>query len=69
MVEPKYVITFYNTFNGICFNKKKCKKPCSVVFADIQGENFLKISEDPIRSPIIFKDVIKNSENKEEIKE
>ena len=59
MVKPKYVIRFYNTFNGLCFNKKNCKKKCSVVWADIQGDKFLNISDDPLRSPIIFKDLIK----------
>ena len=59
MVEPKYVIQFYNTFNGLCLNKKNCKKKCSVVWANIQGDEFLNISDDPLRSPIIFKDLIK----------
>ena len=59
MVKPKYVIDFYNVFNGKIFGKKKCKKPCKVIWADIQGEVFLKASEDdPIRKPIIFKDII-----------
>lgn len=60
MVKPKYVINFYTTFNGINFNKKKARKPCSVIWADMQGDDFLKISEDPLRSPIIFKDLIIN---------
>lgn len=57
MVKPKYVIDFYNTFNGINFKKKKCKKPCSVVWAKLQGDDFLNVSNDPLRSPIIFKDI------------
>ena len=58
MVKPKYVVDFYNTFYGKCFGKKKCKKPCNVIWADMQGEDFLKASEDdPIRKPIIFKDI------------
>ena len=58
MVKPKYVVDFYNTFYGKSFGKKKCKKPCNVIWADIQGEDFLKASEDdPIRKPIIFKDI------------
>lgn len=58
MVKPKYVLDFYKTFNGKSFGKKKCKKPCKVIWADIQGEDFLKASEDdPIRKPIIFKDI------------
>ena len=60
MVKPKYVIDFYTTFNGIIFNKKKSRKPCSVIWADVQGDDFLKISDDPLRSPIIFKDLIDN---------
>ena len=60
MVKPKYVIDFYKTFNKIIFQKKRCKKPCDVIWADIQGEEFLRINEDdqdPIRRPIIFKDI------------
>ena len=60
MVETKYVINFYSAFNGINFNKKKARKPCSVIWADVQGDDFLKISDDPLRSPIIFKDLIIN---------
>lgn len=63
MVKPKYVIQFYNIFNRKSFNKKKCKKLCSVVWADLQGDDFLKVSEDPLRSPIIFKDTINDDEN------
>ena len=62
MVKPKYVIQFYNTFNGKSLNKKNNKKPCSVVWADLQGEDFLKVSDDPLRSPIIFKDIINEDE-------
>ena len=60
MVKPKYVIDFYKTFNKIIFQKKRCKKPCNVIWANIQGEEFLKTNEnenDPIRIPIIFKDI------------
>ena len=58
MSKPKYVIDFYNTFNGKIFGKKKCKKPCNVIWADKQGDEFLKTTEeDPIRKPIIFKDL------------
>ena len=57
MVKPEYVIDFYNTFNGITFKKKKCKKPCTVVWANLQGNAFLNVSNDPLRSPIIFKDI------------
>jgi len=58
MVSPKKVIQFYDTFNGLNFNKKRCKKKCSVIWANLQGDDFLKVSDDPIRSPIIFKDTI-----------
>ena len=61
MAQPKYVIDFYNTFNGKIFGKKKCKKPCNIIWADKQGDDFLKITEDdPIRKPIIFKDIKNN---------
>lgn len=58
LVKPKYVIKFYNTFNGRSFNKKKCKKPCTVVWANLQGDDFLKLSDNPLRSPIKFKDIV-----------
>jgi hypothetical protein len=58
LVKPKYVIKFYNTFNGTTFNKKKCKKPCKVVWANLQGDDFLNVSDDPLRAPIIFKDTV-----------
>ena len=65
MVTPKYVIDFFNVFNGKIFGKKKCKKPCKVIWADIQGEEFLKATEeDPIRKPIIFKDIIIDKDDK-----
>ena len=58
MAKPKYVIDFYKTFDGLIFHKKKCKRPCKVIWADIQGNEFLKTNEDdPIRKPIIFKDI------------
>ena len=58
MVKPKYVVDFYKTFSGKIFGKKKCKKPCNVIWADIQGEDFLETNkDDPIRKPIIFKDI------------
>ena len=58
MVKPKYVIDFYNTFNGIIFGKKKCKSPCNLIWSHIQGDDFLNFyEEDPIKKPIIFKDV------------
>ena len=54
LVSPKYVIDFYNAFNGL--NIKKCKIPCSVVFSDKQNFNFL--GGNPLREPIVFKDTI-----------
>ena len=58
MVKPKYVIEFYKTFYGRIFGKKKCRKPCNVIWADKQGDDFLNATEDdPIRKPIIFKDI------------
>ena len=59
MVKPKYVIDFYNVFNGKIFGKKICKKPCKITWADIQGEELLNpTEEDPFNKPIIFKDII-----------
>ena len=43
MVKPKYVVDFYKTFNQKSLGKKKCKKPCNVIWADKQGEEFLKL--------------------------
>ena len=58
MAKPKYVVDFYKLFNGKCFGIKNCKKPCNVIWADIQGDKFLKLNEDdPLRKPIIFNDI------------
>ena len=58
MAKPKYVVDFYKLFNGKCFGIKNCKKPCNVIWADIQGDEFLKLNEDdPLRKPIIFNDI------------
>ena len=58
MAKPKYVVDFYKLFNGKCFGIKNCKKPCNVIWADIQGDEFLKLNEeDPLRKPIIFTDI------------
>ena len=38
--------------------KKNCNKIISVIWADIQGDDFLKMSDDPLKSPIIFKDIV-----------
>ena len=65
MVRPKYVIDFYNVFNGMIFGKKICKKPCKVTWADTQGEELLDPTEDdPFRKPIIFKDIINEGDDK-----
>ena len=58
ITKPKYVVDFYNLFNGRSFGLKNCKKPCNVIWADIQGDEFLKLNEeDPLRKPIIFTDL------------
>ena len=54
LTNPKCVIDFYNKINGVVFGKKKCNKPCKVIWADIQGNDFLE-PKDPHRRPIIFK--------------
>jgi hypothetical protein len=62
MVQPKYVIDFYKVFFRKVLGEKKCNKPCNVIWADFQGDIFLKQNEDdPLRKPLIFKDVIKDS--------
>ena len=58
MISPVYVISFYNTFNGIYFNN--AKKPFTVVFSDQQNMNFNE--ENPLRRPIYFKDHLKINE-------
>lgn len=58
LVSPKYVVQFYNIFNGLYFNLKKTKKPCSVVFSDKQSIECSK--EDALKRPFIFYDVVKN---------
>ena len=61
LAQPKYVIDFHNVFSGRILGKKKCNKPCNVIWAEIQGEEFLKLNEnDPIRKPLIFKDIVKD---------
>jgi hypothetical protein len=46
MVKPKYVIDFYNVFNGKIFLENNCKKPCEVTWADIQREELLNLTGD-----------------------
>ena len=50
MVKPKYVIEFYNTFNGKNFKKKNCNKIIQVIWAEQQGDDFLNKSDDPLKS-------------------
>ena len=58
LVQPKYIIDFYNTFNGLIFGIKKCKHLCRVIWAEKQGNDFLSINEkDPTKKPIIYKDI------------
>ena len=65
MVKPKYVIDFYNAFNGKIFWKKLCKRPCKVTWAGIQGEELLNLTGDnPFTKPIIFKDIINEEGDK-----
>ena len=55
LVKPKYVIDFYNTFNGKIIG---AKNGCNVIQSDKQGDDFLNVSEgDPTKKPIIFKDI------------
>ena len=58
MVSPEYVVKFYEVFNGLFFNLKNCKKPCYLVFSNIQNVNYS--IEDALKRPIIFTDVIKS---------
>ena len=62
LVSPKYVLEFYNIFNGFYFRFKNFKKSCYVVFSDIQEID--TSIDDPTRRPMIFYDTIK--EDKEE---
>ena len=57
LVSPKYVIEFYRVFNGLNFKIKNCKKPCTVVFSDIQIVDCS--NDDALKRPIVFSDLIK----------
>lgn len=57
MVSPKFVIEFYNAFNGKY--TKNLKKKFWVVFSDIQNVDVY--GDDPLRKPIIFKDFTKDN--------
>ena len=58
LVSPKYVVKFYNVFNGLLFKTKNIKKCCTVVFSD--NQNVDCSNEDAFKRPIIFKDTINN---------
>lgn len=60
LVSPKYVIEFYNKFNGFYFRFKNFNKSWNVVFSD--NQNIDLSNEDPSRKPIIFKDTIKDTD-------
>lgn len=58
LVSPKYVLKFYEIFNGLNFRLKNCKKECTVVFSDKQIVDCS--NKDALKRPIIFTDVINN---------
>jgi hypothetical protein len=60
LISPKYVVEFYNKFNGFYFRFKNFRKSCSVVFSD--NQNIDLSNDDPSRKPIIFKDTIKETD-------
>ena len=59
LVSPKYVVEFYEVFNGATFRNRK--KPCSVIFSDKQNVDILNEEENPLRKPIFFNDIIKDN--------
>lgn len=57
MASPRHVVEIYNAFNGKVFGKKKNQNPSKVIWADKQGDEFLKLNEDDVsRKPIVFPD-------------
>lgn len=60
LISPKYVVEFYNKFNGLYLRFKNFKKYCNVVFSD--NQNIDLSNDDPLRNPFIFKDTIKDTE-------
>ena len=57
MASPKHVIDIYNAFNGKVFGKKKNPNPSKVIWADKQGDEFLRLNDDDVsRKPLIFND-------------
>ena len=59
LVSPKYVVEFFEVFNGETF--RNCKKPCSVIFSDKQNVDILNEEENPLRKPIFFNDTTKDN--------
>ena len=57
MASPRHVVEIYNAFNGRVFGKKKNQNPSKVIWADKQGDEFLKLNEDDVsRKPLVFPD-------------
>lgn len=58
MASPRHVIEIYNAFNGKVFGKKKNPNPSKIIWADKQGDEFLKLNDedDDLRKPMIFND-------------
>ena len=57
LVSPKYVVIFYNIFNGFYLRYKNMEKQCTVIFANNQKIDIS--NEDPSRKPFVFTDTIK----------
>lgn len=58
LVSPKYVIIFYNIFNGFYLRYKNKNKQCTVIFANNQKIDIS--NEDPSQRPFIFTDTVEN---------
>ena len=57
MASPRHVVEIYNAFNGKVFGKKKNQNPSKVIWADKQGDEFLRLNEDDVsRKPLVFPD-------------
>ena len=57
MASPRHVVEIYKAFNGKVFGKKKNQNPSKVIWADKQGDEFLKLNEDDVsRKPLVFPD-------------
>lgn len=57
-IKPEFVVAFYNIFYGKILGKKKCKKPCTIIFADKQGKEAWNNTEELelSRRPLFFTD-------------